>query len=387
MQFKPIHLAAAGALLVTAAATAQTGVTTPAASAPSVRGLRAWPVSPQQRASAEATAHQGIPASEVKADAPQRYTVKHGDTLWGISGMYLKQPWQWPELWGMNMGQIRNPHWIFPGQVLVLTIVNGRATLSLEGQGSIPTVRVEPGVQYEALPATGIPTINPELIGPFLTRPLLVEPNTLAMSPRIVALSPGHVMLAPHEVAYVRGNVGTTTRFDVYRPARELRNPHTHKVIAYESDYVGTVQVVHGPQGKDGVSTVRATDMAREMVVGDLLIAQPPRQYLDFSPHAPKEPVRADIISIYGDMQMAGKNSVVAIDAGAAEGLDRGTVLAIEKAPREVEDTTAKGDPKIEIPARRVGLLMVFRTFEHVSFGLVLDADTEIEVPDHVLQP
>ena len=355
--------------------------------APPLHGLPDYPVPAQQRQRAEAAAHAGVPVGELAAGAPPRYEVRKGDTLWHIAGLYLKRPWNWPDLWGMNLERIRNPHWIFPGQVLVLTIVNGRATLSLEGQGSIPTVRVEPGVQYEALPATGIPTIDPELIGPFLTRPLLVEPGTLAMSPRIVALSPGHVMLAPHEVAYVRGNVGTTTRFDVYRPARELRNPHTHKVIAYESDYVGTVQVVHGPQGKDGVSTVRATDMAREMVVGDLLIAQPPRQYLDFTPHAPKEPVRADIISIYGDMQMAGKNSVVAIDAGAAEGLDRGTVLAIEKAPREVEDTTAKGDPKIEIPARRVGLLMVFRTFEHVSFGLVLNADTEIEVPDHVLQP
>jgi hypothetical protein len=301
--------------------------------------------------------------------------------------MYLKKPWNWPDLWGMNLERIRNPHWIFPGQVLVLTIVNGRAMLTLEGEGTIPTLRVEPGVQYKSLPPAGIPTIDPELIGPFLTRPLLVEPKTLAMSPRIVALSPGHVMLAPHEVAYVRGDVGTTTRFDVYRPARELRNPHTHKVIAYESDYIGTVQVVHGPQGKDAVSTVRATTMAREMVVGDLLIAQPPRQYLDFTPHAPKEPVHADIISIHDDMQMAGKNSVVAIDAGAAEGLDRGTVLAIQKAPREVEDTTVKGDPKIEIPARRVGLLMVFRTFQHVSFGLVLSADTEIEVPDRVLQP
>ncbi|WP_297910290.1 LysM peptidoglycan-binding domain-containing protein [Thiomonas sp.] len=355
--------------------------------APPLNGLPDYPVSTQQRERADAAAHAGVPVDELAAGAPQRYEVRKGDTLWRISGMYLKKPWNWPDLWGMNLERIRNPHWIFPGQVLVLTIVNGRAMLTLEGEGTIPTLRVEPGVQYKSLPPAGIPTIDPELIGPFLTRPLLVEPKTLAMSPRIVALSPGHVMLAPHEVAYVRGDVGTTTRFDVYRPARELRNPHTHKVIAYESDYIGTVQVVHGPQGKDAVSTVRATTMAREMVVGDLLIAQPPRQYLDFTPHAPKEPVHADIISIHDDMQMAGKNSVVAIDAGAAEGLDRGTVLAIQKAPREVEDTTVKGDPKIEIPARRVGLLMVFRTFRHVSFGLVLSADTEIEVPDRVLQP
>ena len=355
--------------------------------APSLNGLPDYPVPAQQRERAEATAHNGVPVSELAAGAPSRYEVRKGDTLWHIAGLYLKKPWNWPDLWGMNLERIRNPHWIFPGQVLVLTIVNGRATLTLQGEGSIPTVQVEPGVQYQPLPPSGIPTIDPELIGPYLTRPLLVEPSVLELSPRIVALSPGHVMLAPHELAYVRGPVGKTTRFDVYRPARALRNPHTHKVIAYESDYVGTVQVVRGPQGKDGVSTVRATTMEREMVVGDRLIAQPPRQYLDFNPHPPGHPVQADIISIYGDMQMAGKNSVVAIDAGTAEGLDRGTVLAIQKAPREVEDTTVKGDPRIEIPARRVGLLMVFRTFRHVSFGLVLRADTEIEVPDHVIEP
>ncbi len=355
--------------------------------APPLNGLPDYPVPAQQRERAETAARSGVPVGELAAGAPSRYEVRKGDTLWHIAGLYLKKPWNWPDLWGMNLERIRNPHWIFPGQVLVLTIVNGRATLTLEGQGSIPTVRVEPGVQYEPLPPSGIPTIDPELIGPYLTRPLLVEPSVLDQSPRIVALSPGHVMLAPHELAYVRGPVGKTTRFDVYRPARALRNPHTHKIIAYESDYVGTVHIVHGPQGQDGVSTVRAGTMAREMVVGDRLIAQPPRQYLDFNPHPPRQPVQADIISIYGDMQMAGKNSVVAIDAGSAEGLDRGTVLAIQKAPREVKDTTVKGDPRIEIPARRVGLLMVFRTFQHVSFGLVLSADSEIEVPDHVLQP
>lgn len=377
------HAGALGLLFWLGLAAAQAA----GAGAPPLNGLPDYPVPPQQRTRAESVAQAGVPVSELAADAPQRYEVRKGDTLWRISGMYLKKPWNWPDLWGMNLRSIRNPHWIFPGQVLVLTISNGRATLSLEGQGEIPTVRVEPGVQFEALPPSGIPTIDPSLIGPFLTRPLIVEPSELAKSPRIVAFTPGHVMLSPGDIAYVRGDIGKTARFDVYRPARELINPHTHKVLAFESDYVGTVQVVHGPQGKDGVSTVRAIAMEREMVVGDLLIAQPPRQFLDFTPKAPKQPIRADIVSIYGDMQMAGKNSVVALDAGTAQGLERGDVLAIMKAPRKVVDTTAQGDPKIVLPSRRVGLLMVFRTFRNVSFALVLQADTEVEVPDGVVQP
>ncbi len=358
-----------------------------AAGAPPLNGLPNYPVPPQQRERAQAAAQRGVPVAELAPNAPPRYEVKRGDTLWHIAGLYLRKPWNWPDLWGMNLERIRNPHWIFPGQVLVLHIVGGRATLSLEGEGGIPTVRVEPGVRYKALPAAGIPTLDPALIEPYLTRPLLVEPGQLAQSPRIVALAAGHVMVEPGDRAYVRGDIGKTARFDVYRPARALRNPFTHQVIAYEADYVGKVQLVHGPHGKDGVSTVRALTMQREMVVGDRLVAMPPRRYLNFTPRAPGHAVRGNIISIYGDMRMAGKDSVVAIDLGHADGLHRGDVLAIRKLPREVVDTTLPTHPLIRIPGRSDGLLMVFRTFEHVSFGLVLEARTEVQVPDEVAQP
>ena len=358
-----------------------------ATGAPPLNGLPDYPVPAQQRERAQSTAESGVPVSELAAGAPARYEVRKGDTLWHIAGVYLKRPWNWPDLWGMNLQRIRNPHWIFPGQVLVLTIANGRAMLSLQGQGEIPTVRVEPGVQYKALPPSGIPTLDPALIDPFLTRPLIVEPSQLAKSPRIVALAPGHVMLTQASVAYVRGDVAGHTRFDVYRPAKPLRDPATHKIIAYESDYVGTVQVVHGPQGPDAVSTVEPLTMHREMVVGDRLIAIPPRQYLNFTPKAPAHPVRGSIISIYDGMQMAGNGSVVAINLGSADGLRRGDVLAIRKLAREVVDTTTPKDQRIVLPSRRDGLMMVFRTFHHVSFGLVLSGSSEVEVPDTVTQP
>ncbi len=384
MQRKLIgHAGAIGLLFWLGSAAAQPVPDT----APPLHGLPNYPVPAQQRERAQQAAQQGVPVSELAAGAPSRYEVRKGDTLCRIAGLYLRRPWNWPDLWGMNLQRIRNPHWIFPGQVLVLTISGGRAMLSLQGSGEIPTVRLRPGVRYEALPPPGIPTLNPQIIGPYLTRPLLVEPSQLDRSPRIVALSQGHVMLAPGDYAYVRGDVGHTTDFDVYRPARALRNPRTHKIVAYESDYIGKVRVVHGPQGKDGVSTVSELTMNREMVVGDLLIARPPSQALNFTPQAPKQPMHGDIISIYGDLQMAGKDSVVAIDLGSAEGLQPGDVLAIMKRPREVVDPTAEGRPEIEIPARHEGVLMVFRTFQHVSFGLVLSARTEVQVADQVTQP
>jgi hypothetical protein len=391
MQCKLInHLAAAGLLLWAGAALAQTGVVQAAASAPSIKGLPNYPVASQQRAQAELAAQQGVPASELAAGAPQRYTIKRGDTLWGISGMYLKRPWNWPQLWGMNMAQIRNPHWIFPGQVLVLTVENGRARLGLDnaqGEGGMPTVKLEPGVISEKLPPSGIPALDPALIGPFLTRPLIVEPDELQQSPRIVAVAPGHVMLSPGDRAYVRGPLGATERFDVYRPGRPLHDPATKKIIAYESDYLGSVELIHPPQGKDAVATVRVLSTIREMGVGDRLIATPPRQYLNFTPHAPAKPMDAQIVSIYGDLQLAGKNSVVALNRGAEDGLERGDVLAILQAPREVQDTTVEGKPMIEIPARRIGLLMIFRTFHHVAYGLVLASNEPVAVADHVTSP
>ena len=385
MQFKGFHLAAAGIMLCAAA---EAGPTSPAASAPLLHGLRAYPVAPEARARAQTVAQQGLPVDELAAGAPARYTVKRGDTLWALAGMYLRKPWNWPALWGMNMERIRNPHWIFPGQVLVLTVTDGRATLAVDADQGIPQVRIEPGVRTESLPPAGIPTLDPQVIGAFLTRPLIVEPEQLAKSPRIVAVPDGHVMLIPGERAYVRGNMGDATHFDVYRPGRPLRDPGTGKIIAYQSDDLGSVDIVRGPQGKDQVSTVNVRTVLREMGVGDRLVAEPPRQDLDFTPKAPTRPMHGLVVTIGDDEhRMAGRNSVVALDLGQDDGLARGDVLAIERPPRSVADKTQKGDPTIALPERRIGLLMVFRTFGHVSYGLVLEADAPIEVADGVRQP
>ena len=207
--------------------------------APSLHGLPNYPVPPAQRAQAELVAQTGVPVSELAPNAPSSYTVKRGDTLWAIAGMYLRKPWDWPKLWGMNLQQIRNPHWIFPGQVLYLDISNGRARLSMgKGDQGIPTVKLNPQVESSLLPPEGIPTISPELIAPFLTQPLIVEPDTLEASPRIVALPKGHTMASPGTQVYVRGDVSKATRYQLYRPAKPLVDPATKKIIAYQADYL-----------------------------------------------------------------------------------------------------------------------------------------------------
>jgi hypothetical protein len=359
-----------------------------APSAPPLHGLPNYPVTPEQRALAELTAQTGVPVSELAPNAPSHYTVKRGDTLWGISAMYLRKPWDWPKLWGMNLQQIRNPHWIFPGQVLNLDITGGRARLSLGGESQgIPTVKLEPQIVSTPLPPAGIPTLSPELIGPFLTQPLVVEPDTLDASPRIVALPKDRTMATPGMRVYVRGDLGKATRFQIYRPAKPLVDPDSKKTIAYQAEYLGMATLVQPPSGPDAVSVFRVDGIEREVGVGDRLVAAPPREYLNYVPHAPVKPISGVVVSIYGDMNMAAKNSVVALNRGAADGLERGDVLALWHNSRMVRDVTAPGKPEIEIPDRRIGLMMVFRTFQHVSYALILSADEPVEVADRFTQP
>jgi hypothetical protein len=362
----------------------------PSASAPSLHGLPNYPVPPAQRAQAELTAQTGVPLSELAPNAPTKYTVKRGDTLWSISGLYLREPWNWPKLWGMNLEQIRNPHWIFPGQVLYLDKTNGRATLRLaseEGSAGIPTVDLKPEVRSSAESMSGIPTLPPGLIEPFLTRPLIVEPDTLQASPRIVALPRGHTIAGTGDHVYVRGNLAKHTRFQVYRPAKPLVDPQTHKVIAYQADYLGVASMIELPAGPDAVSMFRIDGAEREIGVGDRLIAVPPREYLNYTPHAPEKPISGDIVAIQGDMSIAAKDSVVALNRGAADGIERGDVLALWHYSRRIVDVTAPGKPEITLPDRRIGLMMVFRTFQHVSYALILSADEPVAVADRFTQP
>src|SRR6478735_4388978 len=173
-----------------------------------------YPITPAQRAIAEMVEVSGIPLSELAPNAPDSYTVKRGDTLWGISGLFLKSPWRWPELWGMNLEQIRNPHRIYPGQHLVLEKLDGMALLRLKpdgsGVGGIPTdtIRVTPRIRYESLADAALPTLAPHLIEPFLAGAMIVDELTMDRAPRIVGTQDSRVLLTRGDRAYVRGPVG-----------------------------------------------------------------------------------------------------------------------------------------------------------------------------------
>ena len=207
------------------------------------------PITPEQRRVADQVAAAGVPLSELAPNAPDQHIVKAGDTLWDISQIFLKSPWRWPELWGMNRDQIRNPHLIYPGQVLLLVKSGDRARLELaQGVGSggaVGAVKLSPRMRIASLDASTIPL---NLIQPFLTEAVVFDTDQLATAPRIVATEEGHVVLGQGGKAYARGDFGNNVDFRIFRTARELRDPTTKEILGYEAPYVGTAELTRAAE-------------------------------------------------------------------------------------------------------------------------------------------
>ena len=374
-----------------------------------------FPITEQQRATAVQVAQSGVPLSELSPNAPQSYTVKAGDTLWAISGLFLKTPWHWPELWGMNMSDIKNPHLIYPGQTLFLDTSNGRARLSTvanagtDAAANPPTVRVSPRTRVENLSASALPTLKSHLIEPFLTEPMIVDEQGLSAAARIVATQDSRVLLTRGDRAYARGNAGFELQdeptkkqqvFRVFRNATPLKDPVSGEVLGYEAQYIGksvlarseTSQSIVQADGKTRIDILPATidivDAKEEMRVGDRLLPEPPPQIQSYVPHAPASAVEARIVSIYGSAVVnAAQNQVVSLNRGTRDGIESGHVLAIMTDGARLVDKTDAKLPQIKLPDERNGLLMVFRTFEKVSYALVLDIKNGVKVGDRLINP
>jgi LysM repeat protein len=372
------------------------------------------PITSGQRSTAEQVAQAGVPLSELAPNAPDAYTVKSGDTLWAISRMFLTSPWRWPELWGMNMAEVRNPHRIYPGQTLVLEKVDGRARLRVQqaqgGMDSAPTetIRVSPRIRSESLADLSVPTLQPHLIEPFLAEPVIVGEGALNRAPRIVAVPENRVLIARGDRVYARGSDGTplavkagpTEEFRVFRNAVPVLDPVTRTVLGYEAQYLGKAALVRGESTEmvatrgDAKSmpvpaTLDIVSARSEMRVGDRLLPEPPRQLVSYSPRAPERPVEAVVASMYGDaVAIAGQNQVVVINKGTADGIESGHVLAILKAGAQVTDRSQPGErTAIKLPSERNGLLMVFRPFERLSYALILESPEGVQVGDRLINP
>ena len=366
-----------------------------AAAGPASAQTSRLPITPDQRDTASRVAQAGVPLADLAPNAPDSHTVQRGDTLWGISTLFLKNAWRWPELWGMNLQQIRNPHLIYPGQVLVLERKDGRATLRVGQESGIPsgTVRLSPRVRSELLDNGAIAAIPLNLIGPFLTEAVVFDGNALDAAPRIVATQEGRVMLSRGETAYVRGDLAGAHDFRVFRELKALSDPETKEVLGYEGRYVGTAAYERGadaPPSAAGLlvpATFRITSTRLEAVVGDRLSPVPQQELVAYVPHAPATPIDGRIVSIYGEGLRAGQNQVVALNRGRRDGLERGHVLALWRSGAEAVDPTGGSKVRMRLPDERHGILFVFRTFERVSYALILSVQDPVRAGDRFSQP
>lgn len=409
-----------------------------------------YPITSQQRATAQKVAQDGVPLSALAPNAPDEYTVRRGDTLWRISGLFLRSPWRWPELWGMNINDIRNPHLIYPGQKLYLDKSNGRARLRLMRplDGTNGTVRVTPQTRVEMLDSSPLPTLQPHMIEPFLTEPIVADLETFEKAPRIVARTEKRVLVSEGDRAYARGpkdaplkiTPNETTLYRVFRRAVPLKDPETGEILGYEGQFAGKVKLVRnetilderdkkkanderdsefdpprvpasgmrsageytdaelirmGYMSADG-STVKGTPVPatvdvistkEEIKAGDILVPEPPEEFRSYTPHAPLYPVNARVVSIYGPgVNYAGSLQVVAINKGLQDGVEKGQVLALYTVGKNIKDKT-DGNRIIRLPDERNGIGMVFRVFDRVSYVLVMESLLPVEVGDKLINP
>ncbi|MCK9467795.1 MAG: LysM peptidoglycan-binding domain-containing protein [Porticoccaceae bacterium] len=325
---------------------------------------------------------------ELKDDVPARYTVKAGDTLWEISTVFLKKPWQWPEIWQANP-QIANPQLIYPGDVIALTYVDGQPHLTLERSGQPaehadgrtvvlrPQVRVSP--HENVIPALPLGVVNS-----FLSRTRIVEAGDLENAPYVLAGHEKRLISGMGDDFFARGVMPEGEDFlGIYRKGDPYIDPDTQELLGLRAEDIGSAQV---KRVSGEVATLKTTRSVREIRVGDRLLSHEERRLKPaFYPQAPDVDIKGKIVSVEGGVSQVGHLDVVAINRGERDGLQSGDVLGIFKQGETVHDRLA--GEQIVLPSERAGLLMVFRSFEKMSFGLVMHADRPLAVGDEIANP
>jgi len=348
-----------------------------------------YPVTTEQRSTADQVAQAGVPLSALAPDAPESYTVKKGDTLWDLSKMYLTSPWRWPELWGMNKQQIANPHLIYPGQELRLVKEGGRARLEIAGGGGgvVGDGKLQPSIRDMGTERAAIRSIPTNLIQPFLSQPLVVETDTLNGAPRIIATQVGRVWVGRGDSAYARGITDDAIlNYSVFRPLRPLYDPddvNRKKPIAYEAHYLGTANVTKPGE----VTRVEIVESKQEIGVGDRMLPVEAQPLLSYMPKAPASPIEARVIEIYDGVRFAGGGQIIALNRGGGEGLTIGDTLQLWRSGDTIVDRTVPGRQYVKLPDEQIGLAFVFRVFPTISYALIQRGTLPVEVGDRASSP
>ena len=312
---------------------------------------------------------------QLQKNAPSRYTVVKGDTLWDISGKFLRDPWKWPQIWGMNRAEIKNPHWIYPGDIVILDLSGKDPRLSLQRSGISRTVKLSPTMRGTNIDDIGIPPIPASAINAFIKQPLVMGEGALDKAPRILAAQEDRMMLGAGDLAYATSDGSDSVNWKIVRPGNVLKDPDTKEVLGYEVTYLGEArtQVVGNPQ------RVLITSAAQEIQAKDRLIPDGDNYSFRYVPHAPVSSINGKVVAVYGGMSEAGQYTTIIINKGSRDGVDEGMVLAAYKNGGKVDD--------IVLPDARSGLVMVYRVFDKVAYALVMQTKRPINKLDFVRNP
>ncbi len=319
---------------------------------------------------------QGSKPLELAEGAPARHIVVPGDTLWGISAKFLKDPYRWGELWKLNPEEIKNPHRIYPGQVVVLDKSSGEPRLKLE------TVREQRREYVEPL-KKGIPTIPAQDIEPFLSEPRVIDMVSLEAATRVVALQDDRVIAGAGDTVYTTVPKETAKTWQVFRPGRPLLDPDTKEVLGHEARYLGTARLARKGEPTSFVLTTTKEEIVRD----DRLLPSPRQDVINYVPRAPEKMIQAKVLAIYSGVNFTGPQSVLTINKGKVDGLELGHVLSTDTAGASVDNRYKGEKTTYKLPDQRNGLLFVFRVFDRVSYALVMNANKPIAVGDTVHTP
>ena len=324
-------------------------------------------------------------------NAPDSYVVKRGDTLWGIAKVFLRDPWYWPEIWQVNP-QVHNPHLIYPGDTLRLVYIEGRPTIMLQRGDA---ARVLPRIRSQPLEGavTAIPYAS---VAAFMSKPSVLAREQIKDAPYVLATRDMHVVMADGDTLYARGFSGPVevgTHYNVVRVGDPLRDPDDgNRIVGYDGIFTGAGHVTR----VGDPATLIMTESARETEAGDKLFVGGVDVPLDFIPSAPKVKTDGRIIAVSDGVSIIGQYEVVVINRGAGDGLAPGNVLAVFQAGDVIPDTVNRGflngmsrlvATKVRLPDERTGTFMVFKTFDHMSYGLIMEATNVIRVADRVENP
>jgi len=316
---------------------------------------------------------------------PDRHIVVPGDTLWAISGKFLQQPWRWPEIWQMNKAEIKNPHLIYPGDVVILDrsgatprLRIGKAVKSGGGTG-----KLQPQIHSEALPQV-IPSIPPNIIEAFLSQPLVIEPGADDGIARVVAAQEDRGLMGNGDVAFVTGIPDTSViNWNIFRPGKPLKDPETGEVLGHEAFFLGNAKLVQPGQP----AVVRIVLAKEEIGRGDRLLPTPPANIIAYAPHRPEQEIAAKVMSIYGGVNEGGKGSVVTINRGRNNSLEVGHVLALFRNRVSVAFDDRSRLVSTPVPEERYALAFVFRVFDRVAYALVVESSKSVIVGDSARNP